>query len=164
MALCHFFQGEAGGYFADVQRSSLHKGVNVVKAVGSCPRLEIRGLSLLPGKEEYPDSLTALLVGLALMTAVAGWLLPFPIHHRWLYFVVALVILVIRAQAIGALLATSGRSLLSATTASPLVAFIVFNLIGLCSTPSWLPTMQADDISYHLALPFQLQDLGYYRT
>ena len=143
--------------------ATLHIGLAAVVATLLVASCAIGLGSLLPGKEEYPDSLTALLVGLALMTAVAGWLLPFPIHHRWLYFVVALVILVIRAQAIGALLATSGRSLLSATTASPLVAFIVFNLIGLCSTPSWLPTMQADDISYHLALPFQLQDLGYYR-
>ena len=119
--------------------------------------------SLLLDSKDGTDSLGALLVGLALMTAMAGWLLPFPIHQRGLYFTLALVIVAVRASAIGGLLATTGRSLLSATSASPVAAFIVINLVGLCSTPSWLPTMQADDISYHLALPFQLQDLGYYR-
>ena len=89
--------------------------------------------SLLLDSKDGTDSLGALLVGLALMTAMAGWLLPFPIHQRGLYFTLALVIVAVRASAIGGLLATTGRSLLSATSASPVAAFIVINLVvGAC--------------------------------
>ena len=31
----------------------------------------------------------ALLVGVAVLAAVVGWLLPFPIHHRWAYLLLA---------------------------------------------------------------------------
>lgn len=119
--------------------------------------------SLLTSRDSEADGLGALLVGLGLMAAAVGWLLPFPIHRQWLYFALALVVVIVRGSTIRRLLAVSGGSFLSATKASPQAAFVVINVIGICSTPSWLPTMQADDISYHLALPFQLQDLGYYK-
>jgi len=35
-------------------------------------------------------------------------------------------------------------------------------LLGLASTGAWLPTMQADDVSYHLGLPWQLMETARY--
>lgn len=109
------------------------------------------------------DAGASLLVGLAILAASVGWLLPFPVHRRWLYVLVAMLVVVLRAPAIARSSRNAGVSLRTAAADSPLAAFIVINVVGICSTPSWLPTMQADDISYHLALPFQLQELGYYR-
>lgn len=140
-----------------------HIGLAPTLATGLIALCALGVGSLLLGKDDDADALGALLVGLALMAAVAGWLLPFPIHRRWLYFTCILLAVIIRAGVIGRLLRETGTSALAVTRASPAAAFIVINLVGICSTPAWLPTMQADDISYHLALPFQLQDLGYYR-
>ena len=35
-------------------------------------------------------------------------------------------------------------------------------LLGLASTAAWLPTMQSDDVAYHLGLPAQLQATARY--
>lgn len=115
------------------------------------------------GANTKPDGLAALLFGLAMLSAIVGWLLPFPIHTRLAYSLVAAVVIAARARQIGQILASEASALVSAVGEAPRAAFVAINVIGVCSTPLWLPTMQADDIAYHLALPFQLQDLSFYR-
>src|SRR5690606_11653556 len=51
----------------------------------------------------------------------------------------------------------------TAVAAAPRGAALATMLLGLASTACWLPTMQADDLRYHLGLPSQLLMFGEYR-
>ena len=46
----------------------------------------------------------ALMVGMASLMALVGWLLPFPIHHRAVYLVAAVVLIVARWRALRTML------------------------------------------------------------
>ena len=50
-----------------------------------------------------------------------------------------------------------------AVDASPAFAALAVLVVGLASAGCWLPTVQFDDLAYHLGLPSQLAALGYYR-
>ena len=94
--------------------------------------------------------------GLMLVAGLLGWLLPLPVHYRWVYL-----------AAIGALVAWRWRSVVhswrdaatewnSAVDSSPRIAAFAVLVLGLATTACWIPTMQADDVVYHLRLPWQL--------
>jgi hypothetical protein len=51
----------------------------------------------------------------------------------------------------------------AAVAESPGIAAFAVLVAGLASTGCWLPTLQYDDLAYHLGLPSQLAALGYYR-
>ncbi len=105
----------------------------------------------------------ALLVGLALIAAVVGWLLPLRVHRDWVY---ALGLAAIIAGNRGALLRQScvlRKGWRRAVTAAPRMAALGVLALGLAATPGWLPTLQFDDLAYHLGIPAQLQALGFYR-
>ena len=51
----------------------------------------------------------------------------------------------------------------AAVAGSPRWAALAVGLLGLASTACWLPTMQVDDLAYHLGLPTQLLMYGEYR-
>lgn len=103
------------------------------------------------------------LVGLALLTGVAGWLLPFQVH----YFVVYLGVL-------GGVAAWGYRDLRyavkltcdgwrDATALAPLHAGFamlaaVMSAIALCA-----PSIQFDDMALHILMPEQLAALGHYK-
>ncbi|HRQ63872.1 MAG TPA: hypothetical protein PKZ76_03260 [Xanthomonadaceae bacterium] len=105
----------------------------------------------------------ALLIGLALIAAGVAWLLPLKVHRDWIY-ALALVTIVVTRHAV---LARQWRELRRhwrfAVAASPRMAALAVLALGLASTSTWLPTLQFDDLAYHLGLPAQLQSLGYYR-
>ncbi|MBD9536742.1 hypothetical protein IB227_12850 [Stenotrophomonas sp. STM01] len=103
------------------------------------------------------------LCGLALITTVISWSLPFRIHHPWVYFLAGSIIVALRLQPIIDAAAKGNQEFQRILRTYPWAAFLVVNVVGACSTPLWLPTMQSDDIAYHLALPTQLQLLSYYR-
>lgn len=119
--------------------------------------------SLLMQEADEPGGLLATLTGLAIAVSIASWLLPFPLHRRLFYCLAAGLVIVARAGAIHSALNKGTRAFSDAVSESRWASFAAINVVGACSTPLWLPTMQADDISYHLAMPFQLQELGYYR-
>src|SRR5690606_19299387 len=50
----------------------------------------------------------------------------------------------------------------AARGAAPRAAFLATLVLFLASTGTWVPTMQYDDIAYHLGLPHQLQATGAY--
>ena len=94
--------------------------------------------------------------GLVLVAGVLGWLLPVTLHYRAVYLGLCLGIVTWRWRS----LARMGRDVAaewhSAVDASPRVAAFAVLLLGLASTGCWIPTMQADDVVYHLRLPWQL--------
>lgn len=115
--------------------------------------------SLLP--RTVVPGVARLATGIAALVTLASWTLPLPIHKTWLYFVVAAVLVVWRLPAIRRQLDLQG--IIQWTERHRGLALLLVNIVGICATPLWLPTMQSDDIAYHLALPYQLQDLGYYQ-
>ena len=105
----------------------------------------------------------ALLIGLALLGAAIGWTLSLPIHHRWLYATVLVALVLIRRSALVSMTGSMRDAWRKASDASPRMAAVAIVVLGLASTGTWLPTLQFDDLSYHLGLPTQLAQLGYYR-
>ena len=104
-----------------------------------------------------------LIVGLSVISGTVGWLLPFPLHYRFVYFLLFLFLAAIQRRRLVALTSDFAHAWQSAARESPrLFAFAVL-AVGLASTVCWLPTVQFDDLAYHLALPAQLFELHYYR-
>lgn len=104
-----------------------------------------------------------MLLGLALVTAVAGWLLPFPVHRMWWYIGGLAAIAYAQRSAIVSVLRASICDWQCAVVRAPRAAALAVMSLGVASVATWLPTMMLDDLSYHLALPTQLQHLAYYR-
>jgi hypothetical protein len=105
----------------------------------------------------------AFLSGLAVLGAAVGWMLSLPIHHRWVYGFVLIALVFIRRAALVELAQAARDGWREAIAASPRMATTAVVVVGLASTGTWLPTLQFDDLSYHLGLPYQLAELGYYR-
>lgn len=103
------------------------------------------------------------IVGMAILAAIVGWLIMFPVHHRIAYLVALGGIVVARRKAIAGAIRMMPPTWSAAVDGSPAMAWFAMMLVGLASTACWLPTFQFDDLSYHLKLPWQLQTLGYYR-
>lgn len=101
-------------------------------------------------------------LGLVLLAGAVGWLLPLPVHWRPVYLLLALSAVLWRRHA---LLQSWGslRSVWSeATGSAPRSAAFALVVLGLASTGAWIPTLQFDDLAYHLRLPWQLQTEGRY--
>ena len=104
----------------------------------------------------------ALPLGLAMIAGILGWLLSLPIHHRAVYVVACLAIVAWRRAAILASVQAAWRSFDLQARSAPAAARGALLLLGLASTAAWLPTMQSDDVAYHLGLPAQLQATARY--
>jgi hypothetical protein len=104
----------------------------------------------------------ALPVGLALIAGIVGWLLPLPVHLRAAYALACVVLVVWRRAAVADACRAAWQAFDAAARASPRSATAAVLLVGLASTGAWLPTMQFDDVAYHLGLPWQLQDTARY--
>lgn len=104
----------------------------------------------------------ALPVGLVVVGGVTGWLLPWPLHHVHVYAPVLLGLCVWRARALRRQLLSGWHHGCAALAAAPAAATGAVLLLGLASVGTWLPTIQADDLAYHLALPSRLAQYGVY--
>ncbi|HSD16653.1 MAG TPA: hypothetical protein VLC71_05245 [Thermomonas sp.] len=113
------------------------------------------GSLLMPGPVALP-------LGLAMIAGTLGWSLSLPIHHRAVYALACLAIVAWRGKAILDIVQAAGRGLEDDARASPRAARGALLLLGLASTAAWLPTMQPDDVAYHLGLPAQLQATAHY--
>lgn len=103
------------------------------------------------------------LIGLALMSAVVGWLLPFPMHDARLYLALFGVIALVRRKAITRhALATAG-AWQSLAGAHPFWTTFACAAAALASLGLWLPSLNYDDNASHLILADQLLAGGYYR-
>lgn len=105
----------------------------------------------------------AILVGLALLCGTVGWLLPFPIHSRLVYATVMVVVVAVRWRAVAAMGRSTAASWSAAVAVAPRASFFTIICIGLASTCAWLPVLSFDALAYHLALPSQLAQHGYYQ-
>jgi hypothetical protein len=105
----------------------------------------------------------ALLVGLAVLAAVVGWLVPFPIHRRWAYLLVAALVLAWRARALATLLRDGAASLRQGALRHPAWAILAITATTVASLGLWLPSLNYDDNAVHLILQAQLLADGYYR-
>lgn len=106
--------------------------------------------------------LYALLAGMALFAGVLGWLLPLPVHHPWSYALLLALPIILGRRILAEDLHALRAGWREQVAAAPLAAALAVSLAGLASTGSWLPTLQHDDLAFHLGLPWQLQLEGRY--
>jgi hypothetical protein len=104
----------------------------------------------------------ALPLGLALIAGTLGWLLPLQVHHRIVYAACCIGLVAWRREAIADAARIAWLQFHDNARAAPHASTAALLLLGLASTGAWLPTMQYDDVVYHLGLPFQLQDTARY--
>jgi hypothetical protein len=104
----------------------------------------------------------ALPLGLALIAGTLGWLLPLQVHYRAVYLACCIGVIAWRREAIGEASRSAWHQFEDHARAAPRASTAALLLLGLASTGTWLPTMQFDDVVYHLGLPFQLQDTARY--
>lgn len=104
----------------------------------------------------------ALPVGLASIAGALGWLLPLPVHLRLAYALACVALVVWRRGAVADACRDAWRAFDAGARAAPHASAAAVMLVGLASTGGWLPTMQFDDVVYHLGLPWQLQDTARY--
>lgn len=101
-------------------------------------------------------------VGLALVAGTVGWLLPLPVHVQWGYVLAFAAAAILGRRALVDACASGRSTWRQAVERSPAGAAGAMLALLLASTGCWLPTMQFDDIAYHLGLPYQLQAAGRY--
>ena len=77
----------------------------------------------------------ALLVGLAILAALVGWLLPFPIHRRWVYLLLAALVIAWRARALATLLRDGAMSLREGASRHPAWAILAIAAARLWERP-----------------------------
>jgi hypothetical protein len=92
-----------------------------------------------------------------------GWVISVRGHGPWLYCFALLFLVIVSRHELKRL----GEGLMSgwseAVAAAPRMAMLAVMSLGLVSVVLWLPDLAYDDLAYHLALPVQLAELGYYR-
>ena len=103
----------------------------------------------------------ALVVGLMVIAGATGWLILLPVHHALTWWALLVVIVFVQRATLLACLGKVQIGWRREVAAAPAWAALAILLLGLASTACWLPTMQADDLAYHLGLPSQL--LAYQR-
>ena len=104
-----------------------------------------------------------LIAGLAVIAAVVGWLLPFPVHDPRFYLLAVGSLLLLRHRAVGAQLRVAASGWGELARAHP--AWLAFAVLaaGVASLGLALPSLNYDDNVAHLILPDQLLAAGYYR-
>lgn len=106
--------------------------------------------------------LLALLAGLAMLATLIGWTLPLPVHRWWAYWPLLALVIGLRRRFLCAQASLAIASWRRRVDAAPRAAAWSVMLLGLASAGAWLPTMQYDDLAYHLGLPWQLLLQGRY--
>jgi hypothetical protein len=105
----------------------------------------------------------AIVTGLAAIAGLVGWSVTWPIHHAWLWWPLLLGITWLRRHALRAIVGNVASGWRDAVAAAPRWAAGAVLLLGLASTACWLPTLQYDDLAYHLGLPSQWLAHGRYQ-
>lgn len=104
----------------------------------------------------------ACVCGLAMSAGVLGWMLPLPVHRWWVYLAACLALVVGRRNALRAQWSILAPGATRAVRASPRAAALAVVALGIASSAAWPPTLQFDDLAYHLGLPWQLMLHGRY--
>lgn len=96
--------------------------------------------------------------GLLLVAGALGWLLPMKVHYQAVYVVALVAVVGWRWRSVAHSWRDAASAWRSAVDSSPRIAAFAVLVLGLASTGCWVPTMQADDVVYHLRLPWQLMN------
>lgn len=96
-------------------------------------------------------------VGLIAIAGLAGWTLAWPIHRAVVWWPLLAAVVAWRRRAIADALRTVAAGWRAAVDAAPRAAAATVLLFGLAATACWLPSLQMDDLTYHLGLPTQLR-------
>ncbi|HEX7916122.1 hypothetical protein [Rudaea sp.] len=118
--------------------------------------------SLFVASRGLGATLIALPTGLALIGGCLGWFLPLGVHTRVVYLTTTIAVCVWRWRVLLVMATTLRRAWREAVDAAPLHSAVAVLVVGIALTGAWLPTMQSDDLAYHLGLPTQLQRNGFY--
>ncbi len=102
------------------------------------------------------------LLGALLLGAGLGWMVMLPIHHQIPYLLLCSALVGWRHAALRVALHRTVRNWREAVAGAPRMAAFAVLLLGLASTACWIPTLQYDDLAYHLRLPWQLQEQSFY--
>lgn len=105
----------------------------------------------------------ALCVGLSLLGGCAGWALSWPLHSTAGWAFVLLLLALLGRRRVNSSLGEAIAGLRGAVEQAPHWAAFAVMLFGLASTACWIPTMQFDDLTYHLGLPSHLLRYGRYQ-
>src|SRR5690606_17753195 len=97
--------------------------------------------------------LPALLCGMALIAATVGWTVSLPVHYWWVHAPLLALAVAWRRNALRRQLATCASGWRDAVAASPRAAAASVLMLGVASSAAWLPTLQYDDLAYHLGMP-----------
>ncbi|MDR2710947.1 MAG: hypothetical protein LBB65_06450, partial [Burkholderiales bacterium] len=103
------------------------------------------------------------LIGLLMIGGTLGWLLPWPIHYRSVYLAILIAVILWRFRILRRAWRDTQAAWRLAIRRAPRMAFAALLMAGLASMMLWLPTLQFDDVAYHLGLPVQLLNNHYYR-
>ncbi len=119
------------------------------------------GIRLVP--QQMPGRLgIAAITGLALVGGLAGWTLSLAIHHPALWAGLLVILIATGWRPLVAEIRAARTAWRDHVDVSPRGTAWTVMLLGLASTGTWLPTMQMDDLTYHLNLPAQLATQGHY--
>lgn len=119
------------------------------------------GLWLVPARVPARAAI-ATIVGLIAIAGTTGWMLTWPIHRAIVWWALLLGVIAWRRRAIAESLRTAATGWRFAVDEAPRAAAATMLLFGLASTACWLPSLQMDDLTYHLGLPTQLRLHGVY--
>ena len=117
--------------------------------------------SLFDGRGTWPVALR-LLAGIALVVAVVGWLLPFPLHGGRTYLLVAAAACWWRRGHLARDLRLMAGSWRQLEQDAPGWLLLAIGSVFVAGLGLWLPSLNYDDNSAHLILPYQLLTDGYY--
>lgn len=104
----------------------------------------------------------AAIAGLIAIAGIAGWTLAWPVHRAFVWWPLLALVIAWRRRAIAEAVRTIAAGWRSAVRETPRAAAATVLLFGLASTACWLPSLQMDDLTYHLGLPTQLRLHGAY--
>lgn len=106
---------------------------------------------------------TSATCGVAILTGVTGWLLPFHIHTFLAYITVFGSIAVLGRRILFHTLRGLLHQWRQATRAAPVAAAFAMSMVALCCVALFPPTVQFDDLAYHILLPSQLANISHYK-
>lgn len=129
---------------------------------GAAAAALLTAASLGLGSLVHPRASIAFAVGAALIAGTVGWLLPLTVHHPLVHAGVLAAIVALRARSLREAARDARASWRAAVERAPRAAAWTVTILGLASSAAWAPTVQADDLAYHLGLPWQLMLHGRY--
>lgn len=106
---------------------------------------------------------TSAVCGIAVLTGITGWLLPFHVHTFLTYFMVLGGIVIGGRRILTHTLRGMLHQWRHATHEAPASAIFAMLMVALCALALLPPSVQFDDLAYHILLPGQLAVFGHYK-